>query len=318
MTRKGVSCGMRGMYYPAVSDCERRFMEGGPFYHLCTPPLEKVLLQSTVEMDMALNFLAIAALASGIRLLAFALMSNHFHFVVEGEEGEAHSFYRNFRGRVAQCLARAGRFKDVMAAEEKLIPIESLKQLRDEIAYVIRNPFVSQKDVHLFSYRWCSGYMYFNGLQGIIQEGTRVCDWPLARRRAFNRRRDGSVDSRIRAVDGVALPGCFTDYRRAMSFFENARQFVLWTMKNVESQVAIAKRVGETIQLDDMELTQEIFRICRERFRASSPKDLSQENRVGLIKTLKYDYDASNRQIARCMGVSVGQVDAIFPLSAKG
>lgn len=309
---------MGRMYYQAVSDCERRFMEGGPFYHLCTRPLEKVLLQSAAEMDVAMNLLAIAALASGIRLLAFALMNNHFHFIVEGEEGMALAFYRDFRDRLAKCLARAGRFKDVMAAEAKAIPVENLKQLRDEIAYVIRNPFVSHKDVNLFSYRWCSGYLYFNGLQGIIQEGTRVCDWPLARRRVFNRSRDGAVDSRIRAIDGVALPECFTDYERAMSFFENARQFILWTMKNVESQVDIAKRLGETIQLDDMELTQEIYRICRERFKASSPKELMQESRVGLIRVLKYDYAASNRQISRCLGVSVGQVDAIFPLSAKG
>ena len=301
-----------------ISDCERRFMEGGPFFHLCTRPLEdRLLLRSVEEMDVALNFLAIATTASRIRLLAFALMNNHFHFIVEGDDAAALAFYEDFRSRLAKHLARVGRFRDVMAADAKPIPIENLKQLRDEIAYVIRNPFVSRRDVNLFSYRWCSGYLYFNGLKESFQEGTRVCDWPLARRRAFNRSREGAVDSRIRAFGGVALPDCFTEYERAMSFFEDARQFVLWTMKNVESQVAVAKRLGETIQLDDMELTQEIFRICRDRFKASGPKELSKESTVMLIKCLKYDYNASNRQIGRCLGISVKTVDGIFPLSAK-
>jgi hypothetical protein len=36
-----------------------------------------------------------------------------------------------------------------------------------------------------------------------------------------------------------------------------------------------------------------------------------------LVKKLKYDYSASNGQIARVLNAPVSTIDAMFPLSAK-
>ena len=204
-----------------------------------------------------------------------------------------------------------------MAATPGLTPINNLKQLRDEIVYVARNPYVDRVDVNPFSYKWCSGHLYFNGMLDMMSPGEKVCAWSIARRRAFKHERDADVDPRLRALDNCALPSCFTDYQRAMSFFENARQFANWMLKSVEAQLDIARRLGEKMVLDDTELWQIVKGICKNTYCVSSPKELTPEARIRTIKTLKYDYNSSNAQIARCLGVARSTIDQMFPLSAR-
>ena len=303
----------------SMSTCEQLFFEGGEYYHLCTKPIEDELLFRTEdELNEMLNFIALATYGGRCTLLAFSIMENHLHFVLEGKREDCAAFYDDLQRRLLKLHRTDGRAKIILAATPQLIPISSLKQLRDEIVYVIRNPFVDRRNVNLFSYKWCSGYLYFNGLLDFMQEGESAAAMPLTKRRAFKHERDGEIDPRIKVLNGVALPSSFTDYRRVESFFEDAREFVHWTLKNVESQVEIAKRFGEKILLDDKELWSVIFKSCKEVYHVDGPKLLSNDNKLRLAKTLKWDYNAGNAQIARCMSLPISVVNDLFPLSTKG
>ena len=150
------------MRFDQFSTCERLFMEGDRFFHVCTKPIETdVYFRSEEEMNLALNAIAIAVFMSGCRLLAFAVMSNHFHFVIEGSEEVCDAFFNLFKSHLVKCMARVETKKLLKACEAHYVSIDNLRQLRDEIAYVVRNPFVARNNVNIFAYRWCSGYLYF-------------------------------------------------------------------------------------------------------------------------------------------------------------
>ena len=301
-----------------MNRCEQLFFEGGEYYHLCTKPIEdELLFRTEEELNEMLNFIALATYGGRCTLLAFSIMENHLHFILEGAREDCAAFYDDLQNRLLKLHRTDGRARVVMAATPQLIPISSLKQLRDEIVYVIRNPFVDRQNVNLFSYKWCSGYLYFNGLLDLMPKGESAAAMTLTQRRAFKHERDGEIDPRIRVLNGAALPSSFTDYRRVESLFENAREFVYWTLKNVESQLEIAKRHGEQLFLDDKELWSVIFRLCRDTYHVEGPKVLSNENKMRLAKTLKWDYNAGNAQIARCMNLPIRVVNDLFPLSAK-
>lgn len=298
--------------------CERLFFEGGPFFHLYTEPLkDDLLFRNEEELNEGLNMLAIAVTETRCDLLAFALMHNHLHLIIEGRQADALECYSKFQSRLAVYLRKERRQNLAYASKVKITPIESLKQLRDEVAYVIRNPFAARTNVNLFAYKWCSGYLYFNDLLSWLPCGKPACEMSIDQRRAFKHSRDAVIDNKIRVFDGVALPSSFVDYKRTMSFFENARQFLQCVMKNVESQVEIAKRLGEEVVLDDTELWGVARRICREQFKFERPRDLPAEEQVKLIRTIKFDYGASNQQIARCLGVQLAMVNQMFPLSVR-
>ena len=153
-------------------EIERLFRESGPFFHVHTEPLETgVIFMTDEERQVAMVYVAIAAMLAGVEVVAFALMSNHFHFILRGQEGRCRAFYARFAKMLDLYLSRHGRPGVLDSIGQPApTPITTLKQLRDEIAYVIRNPFVVRKDINPFAYPWCSGFLYFNPMLSMLKQ----------------------------------------------------------------------------------------------------------------------------------------------------
>ena len=111
---------------------------------------------------MALAHMAMAAAESGMQILAYALMSNHFHFILKGTCGQL--FFQTFIRRFALYLARHGNPGVLNRLVAESTPITSREQFRTEVAYVIRNPFVVREDIHPFVNLQTSAFLYFNPL----------------------------------------------------------------------------------------------------------------------------------------------------------
>lgn len=304
------------MYYQ-FSQPEIRFREAKHFHHLHTTPIDdNVLFTNEKEFILVNNMIAISALRSGCKILAFAIMSNHLHFILEGSQAECMAFFEDLYDQLYRLFRRYGKGDLVKRMHPGLTAISNLKQLRDEIAYVIRNPFVVRHDVNPFSYRWCSGFLYFNPM--LDKGGVSAASLKGRALREFTRSRLlDEVDPRILVKDGVANPASFVDYERAMEFFDNARQFVMWVLKNVEGQVETAIKYGEIPNLNDEEMWSITSKICKSVFLVNSPKELPLEKKKQLALKLKNEYYGSNSQIARCANLQISIVDTMFPLSSR-
>ena len=89
---------------------EQLFRESGPFYHLSTKPLENgVIFECEEEKKVAINLIAILAKETHVEILAFAIMSNHLHFIIQGELVDGIEFFRRLKKRLSNYLARRGR-----------------------------------------------------------------------------------------------------------------------------------------------------------------------------------------------------------------
>lgn len=295
---------------------EKLFRESGPFVHLHTSPKESdVFYRNDKEREVALNMMAMALYTSGCRMLAFAMMDNHFHFILMGSSRLVSAFWEELSGRLDRYFNRQGRAGMLDDVQATPTPISNLIQLRTEITYVIRNSFVVHTGVHVFADRWSSGHLYFNPI--LEHSGVSASTLKGRALRAFTHTRQGEVpDSRIFVQDGVAQPWSFVDYQFAEKFFDNARQFVNSVLKNIEAQVETARRLGERPFLSDDELRPIVYKLCRESFRAESPSALDENAKKRLAVLLKNNYGASNKQIARLVRMLLRDVDALFPLAA--
>lgn len=299
-------------------ELERLFQKSGPFFHVHTKPLETgVIFMNDEERMVAMVYIAIAAMLAGVEVLAFALMSNHFHFILRGQEGQCKDFYTRFAKMLGLYFSRHGRAGVLDAIEvPDPTPITTLKQFRDEIAYVIRNPFVVRKDVNPFAYPWCAGYLYFNPMLSMLKPQPASA-LTLREKRALTHSRDLPLPMDLTLVDGQVFPGSFVNYRLVESMFTDCRQFMFWVFKNVEAQVETALRLDEKPSLSDDDMLSVSLQICKKEFGVKGPSHLTEPQKHDLAKKLKYDYYASNGQIARFTTLHPRAVDALFPLSAK-
>jgi REP element-mobilizing transposase RayT len=89
---------------------EQLFRDSGPFYHLSTKPLENELIfRDDEERKVAMNLIALTARELRVDILAFALMNNHFHFIIKGKLVDGVAFFRRLRKRLSNYFARLGR-----------------------------------------------------------------------------------------------------------------------------------------------------------------------------------------------------------------
>jgi hypothetical protein len=298
------------------SPAEMAFRHAGPMFHLYTAPLEtEVFFTSDAERVLATNYIAIAISVSNCKLLAYAIMTNHFHFVLEGREEAVLEFYEKFRSLFDNYLRKHGRGPIMDQATPGMTAINNLKQLRDEIAYVLRNPFVVMADVNVFAYPWTSGNLYFNPF--LEKKGKSASTLSLRAIRDITKSRNiTSLDSSLYFEDGQAQPWSFVDYTRAELFFDNARQFIFSVLRNVESQVEIALSHGEIPVLCDEELIPLIYALSKEQLRAESPYKLDVSGKKQLAVLVKNKYHSSNKQIARLVKLPLAEVNKLFPLAA--
>jgi len=302
------------MNYFEETFAERTFREGGPFVHLNTSHKENdVFYTNQSEYATLINYIALAVFASACRLLAFAIMSTHFHFILEGKTNNVEMFWTSFKDNLTNYYKHHGKADMMNNVEARTTPIIDLKQLRNEIAYVIRNPFVDRQDIHVFFDIYSSGYLYFNPM--LPRDGMSASELRGRALRQFTKSRIiCNVDPRIYVKDGVAQMWSFVDYKYVEKLYDNARQFVHSILKNVEAQIETATKYGEKIFLSDDELWPITFKICREKYH-STPTDMSIIDRKQLGVILKNEYNASNKQIARMAKLDLKEVDALFPLS---
>lgn len=312
-----VTCGMmNNELYP---NPERLFKEKEPFFHVCSKPVDDILFGNDQDRKAALVFLALAAEETSATILAYAIMSNHIHAVISVNDPAR--FYNLFRERVNAYLARHDHSGTVLPKEPTIVPITSLNQLLDEIAYVIRNQYVVDKSVNPLSHIWCSGFLYFNPVLELLAGKVKYTPASELSGRSISRltfSRDISQPlGGMKVLDDFPAPSSFVDYQLVEKLFYNARQFITRVFRNVEGQIETARLLGEMPAVPDEEMSRLMWKYCKEEWGVESIRFLDRARQIALAKHMKYTYCSSNRQIARITTLTRGEVDGLFPLSSN-
>lgn len=298
-------------------ECQRVFRSSEPFFQVNTSHTETELIVVDEEDTMTMvSLIGYFALLLKVTLLAYHVMSTHLHVLYAATEERAMSHMNAVLEQYGKYVwKKRGSFK-VKKLAPKAFPINDLQQLRNEIAYVIRNGFVSRLDVQLFGILGGSGFLYYNEL--VSKMATRPFEkLKLSEKRAILHMRDVQDLPGLRVLGPMIDPSCFVDYQLVEALYPNARKFVMSTMKNVEGQVAVAMSRGERPVLIDEELYSEIYRRCRQQYALDGPSLLTVEQKQTMALELKREFSSANSQIARTLSLPLRVVDEMFPLSAQ-
>ena len=115
---------------------------GARFHHVYIKGLENnIIFREREDFIAGMNYVAISTFSTCISMLAFTLMSNHFHFVVYGTAQEAKGFidlYKNLIGRYVRNKYGTEQLLRRVSTGCKTIE-QSNDALKSIIAYVLRN-----------------------------------------------------------------------------------------------------------------------------------------------------------------------------------
>ena len=299
---------------------ERLFRERGPFFHVCSKPVDVILFTDDLDRKTVLLYLALAAWESSVAILAYAIMSNHIHVLFAGNVPE--QFYLNFIKRVNAYLARRGDRERRLPEEPTIVPVTSLIQFMNVTAYVIRNQYVVDQTANPVSLIWSSGYLYFNSvLRQLMGEVKYTSADTLSGRKLMKLSHSKELSQyigKMMFLNDFPAPSSFVDYELVERLFSSARQFFSIVFRNVEGQVETALMLGENPVVPDEEMLRLMWKYCRNEWGVQGFRDLTAAQRIDLAKHMKYAYHSSNGQVARISGLTRKEIDTLFPQALSG
>ncbi|MCQ2184874.1 MAG: hypothetical protein MJY62_05630 [Bacteroidales bacterium] len=262
-----------------------------------------------------MNIIAQAAYekAGEVIVMAFAVMNNHFHFVLSGD-------IRSVNEMLSFLLKRTKRvFKLDKILNVSSKPIEDLASVRNHIVYVHRNGYVTNPEHTPFSYPWGSGAYYYT----LVRNSIPFSDLTSIENRSMFHSRDVKLPSEWQVInehsEGNSVfyiaPPSFCAIRLGMSMFRDAHHYFAAISKNVEAYSGIAEEIDDGEFLTDQELFSKLLQIVREKYRIAAIRDLTNAQKLDIARVLHYEYRSSNGQIRRLLGLTQYDVDRIFPLS---
>ena len=289
--------------------CETSFLSGGHFSHAYTSGKEAPLLFADEDdFRLAMNVIAqSAAVHPKVRILAFEVMGNHFHFVVSSPaEAELLEFWDFIRRRLMRLNSTA------KALRLSTKPINSLQSLRNTIVYVNRNGYVTDRRYTPFSYPWGTGRYYYLD----APDGRELKDIFTVEKRAMFRCRTPELPETWRVAGGYVMPTSYCAIAYGMAMFRDAHHYFSMLSKNVEAYTEVAVELNDSEFLTDTELNTQLMATLKAEYKSASVRDLSKAQKYDLARQLRQNFRSSNGQIRRVLGLSQYEIDIVFPLTA--
>lgn len=275
------------------------------YYHVFTKGLSRdVLFSGEQEFVFGMNMIPKSLIKSGVKLLAFCLMDNHVHFVVEGSREECNNFIISYKRNLCSYLSKSGK----RCTQERIIAgiskPRSIESLLSTIAYVLKNPVAAGCGYIPQDYRWSSAALYFRESGHCVQthEAAAGSHNAYAIGSYTCRERFHILKSRISMPadwlidsNGMILPECYTEIKETEQLFSSVRRYLFYMSAGKDTESSDKWM----IRLSDTDLRKEAAKICMEEFGTISMNLLDMDQRIRIGKRLRKDFGSTLKQTAR-------------------
>lgn len=303
---------MNNSFSSEETRCEFIFRQLGPCWHLYTPENHPVILVTKEDYCAAMTLLAICALSfPSVRILTFQWMSNHLHITIAGPEDDIAEMFAMLRKYLDNYLLSKGRPGTLNEWDFNLREIESLRDIRNVIAYNNRNGFLVHRDSTPFNYPWGANRFFFNpDAKQRFKDCRSTISKTFIRDSYHTHKLDGFAGRPF--MDGSIPPPTFCDIASAEGLFRNARHYFSTLSRNMENMKEIAKEIGESVFYTDDDLYSIVLEISREHYNAGRPNLLSAQAKIEVARKLHYEYNANAKQISRMLKLDLSLIEGLF------
>ena len=267
------------------------------YWHICTEGLvKKVIFKSREDYIVGMNAIPVCAQRFNVTVLAFCLMDNHVHFIVQGAEANCRKFIINYKRKL-------GKLAGIRGADVCMKLIEDTEYLKRAIGYVLRNPLSAGLKILPIHYEWSSASLYFRSpAQTDFRNLRTVGALSYREKRSLLHSQTKELDRFTLTSENMINPECYVDVRAVEELFYSPARLMYFISSKENMEVEIRSGILHKARYTDDELIISIGNICQEVFRCESPDKLSIEDRYRLADLVRKRYGTPFKQIARLTG----------------
>ncbi len=192
--------------------------------HLCFTSKHEVLCRNPHDYKMMISRIAQSALRNDTSILAYAVMSNHVHLVVQTEKES--KFIKTLRSSYTQSFNHRYKRKGCLGDEGFYrLELEGIQHQQDAITYVLQNPWHHKVTDNPFDYPYSSMNLYYrrNHLEKPLQYADRDKN-----KRLLNR--NVSLNARVEyGPSGMIIPESFVQIQMVENIFGTYTSFYMLT-----------------------------------------------------------------------------------------
>ena len=275
------------------------------FFHWCCHGLTTDLLfANTQEFIAGMNRIAVCWLYCNskgrlVKIIAFCLLNNHFHFVLYGTEEDCASFMEHYRMLSLQWIRN--HRKERLHGDIKLghWPAINAEKVRTKVVYTLRQTLEAGLQITPQGYPWCSARLMFNDNSYLLETAKSVNDYSGRRiQKILNSEMDLPPSWLILSNDMV-WPGCYTNIGLAESLFTGVKDFMLCLNNGNIDKAILVEMSPEVPSLPDTEVLNKAETFARKLFGRKRISECSAEERVRIAGFLKKELHCGYKQLAR-------------------
>ncbi len=274
------------------------------FFLLSTDHLQtKLWFGDDADYAVAMNYVAITAYRYSVNVVAFILMSNHVHFILECEKETAADFVSFFKEMYG--LYRRKRYGDTQYLRGLLVDIQNVplenESMERAIAYVQSNSVAARLCTHPSGYPWGTGNVFFDST---FYEVHPVGSLSARKRASIMHSKLPVNPGWSLGPGGFILPKCYVTTSFVEGLFRTPSRYQYF-LDNSSKVRKTREQVSPSFS-DQLVLTASL-NLCHSLFRANSIDDLSPSQTAELVKQLKRRFSSDAAQISRTTGVAYSE-----------
>ena len=292
--------------------CLLCFGELGPCYHLWTPENFEIIFRNADEFRTGMGIMAVAAKCfQDVQIITFELMTNHLHIMAAGDESRLRQMFELIKRLLGRMAVDAGRTINWTAFTPGVRHLNDLADARNVLIYDNRNGFLVHDNYTPFSYPWGANFCYFNpdAKKRFLESSVPST---IKDRRSVSHSHISDGIQGLSILDGCFSPFSFCDITTGEGLFRDAVHYFYMLGRNIESNKEIAKEIGESVSYTEDELYAALSAKCRSEYNTANPAQIPSDAKIVMAKVMRYEYNATQKQIQRMLRLDQGILQSIF------
>ena len=292
--------------------CLLCFSELGPCHHLWTPENFEIIFRNTDEFRLGMGIMAVVAKCfPDVRIITFELMTNHLHIMASGDESRLRKMFDQIKKCLVRMAGDAGRTIDWGAFKPGVRQLNDIADARNVLIYDNRNGFLVHDNYTPFSYPWGANFCYFNpDAKKRFQEASVPST--IKDRRSVSHSHISDEIRSLKILEGCFSPFSFCDIEAGEGLFRDAVHYFYMLGRNIEGNKEIAKEIGESVSYTEDELYAAISAKCKKDYGTANPAQIPSNAKIATAKVMRYEYNATLKQIQRMLRLDQGILQSIF------